>query len=238
MMGNMSSFEFIVAFAILMLAMTAVMALMFYTMQKKRESRYDEERKKIELDLLRHNVESEIYGLNKRLSKTSARFEDSYHLQLDGNKISIEKEKSNILLNGFLKSAGLKQSDLIEKDFVFVLTPFHGEFDEVYETIRSICEKADIRCIRGDEQNFKGDIFSHVLKNLVQAKVVIANLGGRNPNVLYELGLAHALDKTTILVSQLLDELPVDIKSKRVVTYKDFSDLKSILPVELLKAMK
>ncbi|ATH78068.1 hypothetical protein CLM76_10870 [Vreelandella venusta] len=237
-MGNMSSFEFIVAFAILMLAMTAVMALMFYTMQKKRESRYDEERKKIELDLLRHNVESEIYGLNKRLSKTSARFEDAYHLQLDGNKISIEKEKSNILLNGFLKSAGLKQSDLIEKDFVFVLTPFHGEFDEVYETIRSICEKADIRCIRGDEQNFKGDIFSHVLKNLVQAKVVIANLGGRNPNVLYELGLAHALDKTTILVSQLLDELPVDIKSKRVVTYKDFSDLKSILPVELLKAMK
>lgn len=238
MMGNMSSFEFIVAFAILMLAMTAVMALMFYTMQKKRESRYDEERKKIELDLLRHNVESEIYGLNKRLSKTSARFEDAYHLQLDGNKISIEKEKSKILLNEFLKSAGLKQSDLIEKDFVFVLTPFHGEFDEVYETIRSICEKADIRCIRGDEQNFKGDIFSHVLKNLVQAKVVIANLGGRNPNVLYELGLAHALDKTTILVSQLLDELPVDIKSKRVVTYKDFSDLKSILPVELLKAMK
>ncbi|ASX10615.1 hypothetical protein CK627_07350 [Aeromonas dhakensis] len=237
-MGNMSSFEFIVAFAILMLAMTAVMALMFYTMQKKRESRYDEERKKIELDLLRHNVESEIYGLNKRLSKTSARFEDAYHLQLDGNKISIEKEKSKILLNEFLKSAGLKQSDLIEKDFVFVLTPFHGEFDEVYETIRSICEKADIRCIRGDEQNFKGDIFSHVLKNLVQAKVVIANLGGRNPNVLYELGLAHALDKTTILVSQLLDELPVDIKSKRVVTYKDFSDLKSILPVELLKAMK
>ncbi|HDZ8828130.1 TPA: hypothetical protein RUX02_000374 [Aeromonas dhakensis] len=234
----MSSFEFIVAFAILMLAMTAVMALMFYTMQKKRESRYDEERKKIELDLLRHNVESEIYGLNKRLSKTSARFEDAYHLQLDGNKISIEKEKSKILLNEFLKSAGLKQSDLIEKDFVFVLTPFHGEFDEVYETIRSICEKADIRCIRGDEQNFKGDIFSHVLKNLVQAKVVIANLGGRNPNVLYELGLAHALDKTTILVSQLLDELPVDIKSKRVVTYKDFSDLKSILPVELLKAMK
>ncbi|WP_158681719.1 hypothetical protein [Microbulbifer pacificus] len=234
----MSSFEFIVAFAILMLAMTALMALMFYTMQKKRESRYNEEKMRIELDLLRHNVESEIYGLNKRLSKTSARFEDAYHLQLDGNKGSIESEKSSIALNGFLKSAGLNKSDLIEKDFVFVLTPFHSEFDEVYEVIKSICKKADIRCIRGDEQNFKGDIFSHVLKNLVQAKVVVANLGGRNPNVLYELGLAHAFDKTTILVSQLLDELPVDIKSKRVVTYKDFADLKSVLPVELLKAMK
>jgi hypothetical protein len=237
-MGSMSSFEFIVAFAILMLALTAVMGLMFYAMQKQRESRYDNEKKKIELDLLRHNVESEIYGLNKRLSKTSTRFEDAYHLQLDGNKSSVEHDNSKIYLNSFLKSAGLKQADLIEKDYVFVLTPFHSEFDEFYEVISSVCEKADIRCIRGDEQNFKGDIFSHVLKNLVQAKVVIANLGGRNPNVMYELGLAHALDKTTILVSQLLDDLPVDIKSKRVVTYKDFSDLKSILPVELLKAMK
>ncbi|WP_369427396.1 hypothetical protein [Providencia sp. PROV236] len=237
-MAGMTSFEFIVSFAILLLAMTAVMALMFYTMQKKRESRYDEEKKRIELDLLRHNVESEIYGLNKRLSKTVSRFEDTYHLQLDGNSKSPLIEKSELKLNDFLKNAGLKESDLQEKDFVFVLTPFHSEFDGVYEAIKNICDKADIRCIRGDEQNFKGDIFSHVLKNIVQAKVVVANLGGRNPNVLYELGLAHALDKTTILISQLLDDLPVDIKSKRIITYKKFSDLDDILPLELLKVMK
>ncbi|WP_141231803.1 hypothetical protein [Pseudomonas sp. Irchel s3a12] len=234
----MTSFEFIVSFAILMLAMTAVMALMFYTMQKNKESRYNEDTKKVELDLLRKSIESEIYSLNKRLSKTPSRFEDSYHLQLDGNRGSIKSEKPGLILNDFLKSAGLKQSDLIEKDYVFVLTPFHNEFDEVYKIIKSICEKADIRCIRGDEQNFKGDIFSHVLKSLIQAKVILVNLGGRNPNVLYELGLAHALDKTTILISHLLDDLPVDIQSKRIVTYKDFSDLESTLPVELLKAMK
>ena len=237
-MLNMTQFEVIVAFAILMLAMTAVMALMFYTMQKKKESRYNEEKNKIELDLLRHNVESEIYSLNKRLVKTSSRFEDAYHLQLDGNKSSVNNDRSGLILNDFLKSAGLKQSDLIEKDFVFVLTPFHSEFDGVYGVVKSVCEKSGIRCIRGDEQNFKGDIFPHVLKSLVQAKVIVANLGGRNPNVLYELGLAHALDKTTILISQLLDDLPVDVKSKRIVTYKNLSDLENILPVELLKVMK
>lgn len=238
MMQNMSPFEFIVAFAIVLLTLTVAMALMFYMMQKKRDSKYDEEKMRIELDLLRHNVESEIYGLNKRLSKTSSRFVDSYHLQLDGNKVSTKGNSPRLVLSDFLKSAGLKQLDLIEQDFVFVLTPFHSEFNDVYDVIKSVCEKADIRCIRGDEQNFKGDIFSHVLKSIVQAKVVVANLGGRNPNVLYELGLAHALDKTTILVSQLLDDLPVDIKSKRIVTYKNFADLESVLPVELLKAMK
>lgn len=237
-MQDMSPFEFIVSSAAILLSMTAFMAFMFSTMQKKKESRYDDEKNRVELDILRHNVESEIYSLNRRLSKTPSRFEDAYHLQLSGNNAPINISKPGIILNDFLKSAGLKQSDLIAKDYVFVLTPFHNEFNGFYDAIKSICEKADIRCIRGDEQNFKGDIFPHVLKSLVQAKVIVANLEGRNPNVMYELGLAHALDKTTILVSKLVDDLPVDIKSKRIVTYESFSDLENILPVELLKAMK
>ncbi|EPZ7023517.1 hypothetical protein ACXPJX_000369 [Serratia marcescens] len=238
MMKEMNPFEFIVAFSLLMLIVTIMMAFMFHTMQKKRESRYNEEKNRIELDLLRHNLESQIYSLNKRLSKTSSRFEDAYHLQLYGNSDIDDFDKRKVVINGFLKNAGIKDSDLVEKNHVFVLTPFHSEFDGVYDVIKSTCEKADIRCFRGDEQNFKGDIFPHVLKNILQAKVVIANLGGRNPNVLYELGLSHALDKTTILVSQLLDDLPVDIKSKRIVTYKDLNELEIALPVELLKAMK
>lgn len=237
-MQDMSPFEFIVSSAAILLSMTAFMAFMFSTMQKKKESRYDDEKNRVELDILRHNVESEIYSLNRRLSKTPSRFEDAYHLQLSGNNAPTNISKPEIILNDFLKSAGLKQSDLTAKDYVFVLTPFHNEFNEFYDTVKSICEKADIRCIRGDEQNFKGDIFPHVLKSLIQAKVIVANLEGRNPNVMYELGLAHALDKTTILVSKLINDLPVDIKSKRIVTYEDFSDLENILPVELLKAMK
>jgi hypothetical protein len=234
----MTSFEFLISLAAVLIALTAVVASMFYVMQKRRESYYNEQKQKIELDLLRHNVESQIYGLNERLSKTAPRFKDSFHLQIDGNNQKVIKESGSLKLNDFLKSAGLKESDLHEEDYVFVLTPFHTEFDVVYETVRNVCDKADIRCIRGDEQNFKGDIFSHVLKSIVQAKVVIVNLGGRNPNVLYELGIAHALDKTTILISHMLDKLPVDIKSKRIVLYKNLEELEETLPLELLKVMK
>lgn len=235
-MSTMTSFEFLISLAAVLVALTAVVASMFFVMQKRRESYYNEQKQKIELDLLRHNVESQIYGLNERLSKTAPRFKDAYHLQIDGNR---EKNDNDTLkINGFLKSAGLKQSDLYEEDYVFVLTPFHSEFDDVYETVRNVCDKADIRCIRGDEQNFKGDIFSHVLKSIVQAKVVIVNLGGRNPNVLYELGIAHALDKTTILISHMIDKLPADIKSKRIVVYKSLEELADTLPTELLKVLK
>lgn len=233
---QITPFEMLISIALLLLVMTVVMALMFYMQQKRRESHFNEEKNKIELDLLRHNVESQVYGLNERLMKTPSRFEDAYHLQLDGNRKSDVKKP--IKLNEFLKSASIKDEDLIERDFVFVLTPFHSKFDGVYDEIKNVCDKADIRCVRGDEQNFKGDIFSHVLRNIVQAKVVVANLSGRNPNVLYELGIAHALDKTTILVSNAIDELPADIKSKRIVVYKETGDLENRLPVELLKAFK
>lgn len=236
MIESMSPFELVISFALVLLTMTAVMAVMFYMLQKNRESRYNIEKHRVELDMLRHNIESQIYGLNERLTKTGERFKDAYHLQLEGNSKTEISPNNKIQPNEFLLSAGLSHDDLREQDFVFVITPFHEEFNSVYKTIKTVCDQADIRCVRGDEQNFKGDIFSHVLKNIVQAKFIIANLSGRNPNVMYELGIAHALDKTTILVSELIDELPVDIKSKRIVTYKSRSELEGKLAVELLKA--
>lgn len=238
MSGQMTQLEYIIAMAIMLLTISVFMGGYFLFLQKRRESRYDEEKKRVELDLLRHNLESQVYELNERSNRNSTKWKDSIHLQIDGTKDQESKKGSKIQLNEFLKSGGIKESDLNEEDFVFVLTPFHSKYDGVFEAVKSVCEKADIRCIRGDEQNFKSDIFSHVLSNIVKAKVVVANLSGRNPNVLYELGIAHSLDKTTIMVSQLLDDLPVDIKSKRIVTYKETSDLELSLPVELLKAMK
>jgi len=234
----MTTLEYLSTIGMIFTAVSIYMGFYFYTLQKHRHSKYDEEKKKVELDLLRHNLELQIYELNERSNRVSSKWQDANHLQIDGNNISSKSIKPKIVLNEFLKSGGIKESDLKEEDYVFVLTPFHEKYDDVYETVKNVCKQADIRCIRGDEQNFKGDIFSHVLSNIIKAKVIVANLSGRNPNVLYELGIAHALDKTTIMVSHLLDDLPVDIKSKRIVTYKDTDDLEQTLPIELLKSLK
>jgi len=236
-MLNMSQFEFLVSFGILLIALSVVMGVMFFILHKRKESRYDEVRKRIELDLLRHNVEGQIYGLNERLTKSQAKWKDAYHLQINGNPGLVNKNNQTINITSFLTSAGITSSDLKQQPFIFVLTPFHDKYDDVFETIKKVGSSAGIKCIRGDEQNFKSDIFSHVLRNIVQAKVVIANLTGRNPNVMYELGIAHALDKDTILVSKLLDDLPLDVKSKRVVTYKTPVDLEETLKTELLKVL-
>lgn len=59
-----------------------------------------------------------------------------------------------------------------------------------------------------------------ILEGLNRADVVIADLTDRNPNVCYELGIRHTLKKRTILIAQNMDDVPSDLQSYWVVTYK------------------
>ncbi|MDC4875362.1 nucleoside 2-deoxyribosyltransferase, partial [Acinetobacter baumannii] len=99
-----------------------------------------------------------------------------------------------------------------------------------------VCNGTNYKCFRGDEQNFKSDIFPHILKFIVSSEIIIANITGRNANVFYELGIAHALNKKVILIAQSeIDHIPIDLQSKRILFYKDEIDLYKKLPLELLK---
>jgi hypothetical protein len=49
--------------------------------------------------------------------------------------------------------------------------------------------------------------------------VLVADLTGRNPNVFYELGLAHAMQKPVILVADNLNDVPFDLRGLRVLSY-------------------
>ncbi|MGH8660124.1 MAG: hypothetical protein ACREV4_17105 [Gammaproteobacteria bacterium] len=51
------------------------------------------------------------------------------------------------------------------------------------------------------------------------AKVLVAELTTRNPNVFYELGLAHALKKPVVLISSNESDVPFDLKHIRVIYY-------------------
>ncbi|MBK8089395.1 MAG: hypothetical protein IPK31_16460 [Chitinophagaceae bacterium] len=92
-----------------------------------------------------------------------------------------------------------------------------------------------MRCERGDEKFYRGDIFSQILKSIVKANLIIANINGRNANVLYELGIAQALDKPTIFIAKSVEDIPLDIKSKRFIIYKSDLDLERLLKAELLR---
>jgi hypothetical protein len=58
-----------------------------------------------------------------------------------------------------------------------------------------------------------------VWAGITGAKVLVAELTGRNPNVFYELGLAHALNKPVVLISSNQDDVPFDLQHIRVIYY-------------------
>jgi hypothetical protein len=72
-----------------------------------------------------------------------------------------------------------------------------------------------------------GGIMNQVWNSVRSAEVVVADLTGLNANVMYELGVAHALGKATILITQHTDQLPFDVSGMRWHAY-DLSDLRTL----------
>jgi hypothetical protein len=111
-------------------------------------------------------------------------------------------------------------------DTCFVIMPFGLPFDRYFRNIFvPAIEDAGLRAIRADSIFMPSAIMPDIWRFLNEAKVLIADLTGRNPNVFYELGLAHALQKPVILVTSNLDDVPFDLRGLRVLGYdKDNED--------------
>lgn len=117
------------------------------------------------------------------------------------------------------------------KPFVFVLMPFSAAFDDAYEVaIRPACDAAGAYAERVDKQIFAGSIMDRVYNQIAKADLVVADMSERNPNVFYEVGYAHALGKTTILVTRSEADIPFDLRQYPHVVYgESLSLLKSEL---------
>lgn len=110
-------------------------------------------------------------------------------------------------------------------DTCFVMQPFAAPLGDYYEKIyKPSTEKAGLRAVRADAEIFAtGKIMDQVWQGINAAKVLVAELTSRNPNVFYELGLAHALKKPVVLVSAKEEDVPFDLQHIRVIYY-DVSD--------------
>ncbi len=169
------------------------------------------------INTMRDSYEKQIYIMNGNLTSSIDRWKDVNHLLLGSQAIQPAVDPTqHVRFTSFLKANGLTQDDIEpEPDLVFVLTPFNNRFNDVFDAVRRTCQDVGLRCYRGDEHLIKGEILPHILKLLCRAAVIIANIEGRNANVFYELGLAHAMDKNTLLVSKTVEALPIDIKTKK-----------------------
>lgn len=112
-------------------------------------------------------------------------------------------------------------TDTRPKPYCFVLMPFSEDFDDVYSLgIRESCAQAGAFCERVDEQIFQGTILERIYNQIAKADFIVADMTGRNPNVFYEVGYAHALGKPTILLTQNVEDIPFDLRHFPHIIYQ------------------
>ena len=103
---------------------------------------------------------------------------------------------------------------------VFVIMPFDEEFNVIYENfIKEVFDEAGFTVTRADSIESQQNILKDILQQISHCDLIVADLTGCNANVFYELGLAHALGRQVILITQDLNDLPFDLRSYRTVEY-------------------
>lgn len=217
-LGAVSIYLFI---ALTVITLALVPFIVFVFLRDRSLSQYDKERREVQLSAVRETYEQQISDLSKRLTATEDRWQELNHLILASQRsqpdavITVDPAAIPLLREFNITSVDAQ----IDPKLVFVLTPFLEAEDKVFRSIKLICDGLGLKCVRGDERFVPGDVLPHIIRLLLRSSIIIANVGGRNPNVFYELGIAHTIGKTTILLSETIEEVPFDIKTKRVITY-------------------
>lgn len=109
----------------------------------------------------------------------------------------------------------------VQRKKCFVLMSFATQYLEVYSNVyKPVCDALEIDCWRVDEISRPGSITKDIIEGIVEADILIADLTSKNPNVFYELGIAHSVGNKTIMTAQDIADVPFDIANYRVILYK------------------
>lgn len=107
-----------------------------------------------------------------------------------------------------------------ENNRVFVAMPFDAAHSRaLWRLIQNACENHELIARRADSSQYPRAIVADILEELERAEIVIADLTGLNPNVLYELGIAHVRCDSVVLVCERGQALPFDLASIRCLFY-------------------
>lgn len=130
-----------------------------------------------------------------------------------------------------------------EKFKIFFIMPFDPSFNDLYSHLKDVIENENelFEVFRADNLLHQQNILKDIVLSIYESDLIIADLSDLNANVFYELGLAHALRKDVVLLTQQIDEVPFDLRSYRVISYS--TNFKKIQELEasfkkLLKDIK
>jgi hypothetical protein len=104
---------------------------------------------------------------------------------------------------------------------LFMVMPFDARMEPIFDDhVRKVATELGLSAKRGDDFFSRGSIMQDVWSAIYHSKVIVADCTKRNPNVFYEIGMAHTLGKDTILIGQSLKDIPFDLRHLRQIIYE------------------
>jgi nucleoside 2-deoxyribosyltransferase len=98
--------------------------------------------------------------------------------------------------------------------------PFEESLKPVFvDHISAVAKRLGRSVARADDFFTPDVVMDNTWAAIYHSHIVIADCTGRNANVFYEIGLAHALGKPVISITQNKDDVPFDLKQRRFIEY-------------------
>ncbi|WP_304721866.1 HEAT repeat domain-containing protein [uncultured Alistipes sp.] len=105
----------------------------------------------------------------------------------------------------------------------FIVMPIKPEFDLTLGLITDVCSSLGIKAQRADDISKQDFIMANILDGIAKSEIVIVDITGNNPNVFYELGIAHTLRSRNSTLIMTRDEdvskSPFDIRHWSILKY-------------------
>ena len=211
--------------AVMALTLTVIITIVSFWFSKKHKE---------DIDKLIHGqremLENRVYDVSKPFVSDAVFFEDASRILIDPSNPEM-KGASHVPDFSFFDNMDIDISGIkVEEKTVAVLMPFNSRFSRVYSTIRDACQKEGYLCYRSDEELVKDNTLlrRYIVTMILRSSVLVAVLDGRNANVYYEIGIAHAMGKLVLLVANVnsMENIPVDFKANRLILYNNLNELR------------
>lgn len=122
----------------------------------------------------------------------------------------------------------------INPKLVSFMMPFSQAFTSVYQDVKEVLEADGYQCQRADDMWVHSHIMTDIIELICTSAVIVCDLSGKNPNVFYEAGIAHALGKEVILITHSHDDVPFDLRSIRYLHYLNNGEGRAKLAQDIL----
>ena len=157
----------------------------------------------------------------------------------------IESQEQKIMAQNFSENGGIHVNPLFNNNFtpknkhIFYLGPLKKPFYEIYQShISNVAKKIGFSINRAYEIFGTQLMLANVWESINIASLIIADITDKDPRVMYEIGLAHAIGKPIVIITQEIEDTFFDLGHNEYINYNNNKEGFLKLEFELEQAIK